>query len=441
MNAVILTSKLVRALLAQGIILMVVCTVRASGENESGANETADINAVDSDVSLAEGLLRYGPAEMSKRFPLKDPEYYLRLDAWLARGSLRTEMAARRSPKALLEHVERTGIHHESCVAGTYTMLAQFNGVYQNQLRVKNKQAFPNAEALADSISVAMNAVNDYLCLMCWERSYHGEIICGQAEWLLHQAKAEFVAKKASEKGGSGKLWATLRHELEFCRGRDGQLASEDWSRSHFDDLSEMEACLKKIRTALKPWNDSGKNYLLTELILLTRDRNYYLYGGAEEPRSTYLIHASKGPLRKSSTGPFESMYVGKCVATFSSGRREILDKNPHCSMPTLEDGSVAWICNVRKNDTPSTAKQSMGVFNQGENHRIKPRGGWVADFRTSNSGASIMSIDEKGEAWIEFYDFEEKKITETYRKGRPEPAKAFHRAYEFFPIDGVSIN
>ena len=198
-----------------------------------------------------------------------------------------------------------------------------------------------------------------------------------------------------------------------------------------------LEACVKTIRQSLKLWTSEGQNYLLTELILLTRDRNLYLYGGVfwiqERPRAISLIHTRQGPMRKEhwSTGLSEQR-TGQIMVTLSSGHREIWDADPFCAIPRINWGSVAWIKNVRKEDTPTNANQRLRVVYAKGDCEIRPRGGWIQEFSWSAyDGVSIASIDGKGETWIEHYDFNQKGITESYQKSGPRPD----------PIPGWAVN
>ncbi len=403
----------------------------------------ADAETDDSDVlraaavnpyerKRADGLLKLGPAEMRKEYDGMNEEIQSRLDAWLSRGSLDTKLAASMSPKALLVHLAKSGIHHDASVASTYGMLRDFSHIYRDQLRLQNEQDFPQAGSLARSIRDAFNAANEFLTEMCKERSYHSDTIWGQSEWLLHQAKPGFAATRAEQPACSAVLWQTLRSELANCRDREGRaVGQEELSRPGEAGKARherLEACLKDIRQALTPWTTEGQNYLLTELILLTRDRDLYLYGDVfgvkEGPRAISLIHTRQGPMRKEewSTGLSEQR-IGQVMVTLSSGHRETWDADPSCAMPQINWGDVAWIKNVRREDTPANANQCLRVVCAKGDCEIKPRGGWIQDFSSYFAeGVSIASIDSKGETWIEHYDFKQKSITESYQKSGPKP-------------------
>ena len=116
-------------------------------------SRAADLEAEDADVlraaavnpyerKLADGLLKLGPAVMQKEYEGRSEEIQSRLDAWLSRGSLDTKLAASMSPKTLLGHLEKSGIHHNASVAATYGMLCDFSHVYRDQLRLQNERDF-----------------------------------------------------------------------------------------------------------------------------------------------------------------------------------------------------------------------------------------------------------------------------------------------------------
>lgn len=415
-------SEMFRKLVTRSVtLLMALCSAATAEPDDADLLRVAAANPRERD--LADGLLKLGPEEMRKKYDI-EPSYHSRLDAWLSRGSLTTKLAVSRSPKALLGHLEKSGISYTSSVAYETWMLCQFSHIYRDQLRLQNERDFPQAGALARSIRDALNAVNGYLHSMCSERSYARDMIWGHSEWLLHQANSGFVSADIGNDVNSTVLWATLRSELLNCRDSEGNLTRGNWDRGHDRDHEMLETCLQEIQQAMKPWNSDGRDYLLTELILLARDRHYYLNGGANRPRAASLIRTRRGPQRKDDgTGETEEKTRGQVMVTLSSGRREIWDADSNCSRPRTSWGSVAWIRNVRQEDTPATADQSLRVVCRNGSYEIKPRGGWIQEFDSYfQDGATIVSIDRKGDTWLERYDFEKKEIVESHRKSAPKP-------------------
>jgi hypothetical protein len=405
------------------LIVMAFVNAVAAEPDDADLRQAVKENAFERD--LADGLLQHGSAKMREKYDGADQsQYHFRLDAWLSRGSLSSKLAATRSPKSLLAYLAKSGINHDACLASEYWMLRQFSHVYRDQLRLLNERDFPRAGAFSRSIRDAMNAVNEYLCFMCSERSHHADMIWGQSEWLLSQAKPVFFAKVSGTAGKPSKLWATLHHELLNCRDGEGKLGRENWGKEHEGDVKKLESCLATIRRALDPWNSDGQDYLLTELILLTRDRNFYLYGGVEVVRAVNLIHTRQGPLRRNDqTMADEKTPIGQVMVTLSSGRREILDADRCCAMPKAAYGEVAWITNVIPTDTPATANHRLQVVGRMGRFQIKTKGGWIQNFHGYlDSGATIVSIDRNGEVWIERYDFAKKAILNSYPQSAPKP-------------------
>ena len=397
-------------------LIVALPTLAADDEPDEELKRLTTANPYERD--LADRLLREGPIR-----EYEGDEYHRsRLDSWLARGSLTVELAASRSPKALLAKLENQGIHHESNVAQEYWMLRQFSHIYRDKLRVVNQRSFRDADGLARSIRQALFAVQDYLSDMCWERSYHRDMIWGQAEWLLHQAKPAFVATAPDVGRESGRLFTLLRRELRDCRDSEGILAREDWGRDHQGDANRLNDCLENVRQALAPWARAGCDYLLTELILVARDRTYYFYGGAERPRAAQLIRVREGPaLPETKYGGRRSL--GQIMVTRSSGHREIWDSSCYCADLRVSWGDVSWIRNVRPADTLKTARHRLAVMSGGKLHEYTPHGGWLIDFDPYvYSGVTTVSIDFAGEIWLERFDKKTGSQIACYKRSAPRP-------------------
>ncbi|MEM7014746.1 MAG: hypothetical protein AAF585_25075 [Verrucomicrobiota bacterium] len=331
------------------------------------------------DRDLADRILRKGALAEFEAYET----YPNRLDSWLARGNLTKEFAASGSPKTLLAKLAREGVSAAAAVQHETWIQRQFSHVYRDQLRISNRGRFENADALAGSIRDALGAIDLYHDSMISDRFYGEDMIWGHAEWLLFKTKPEFIAANPNSARLSGELYDTLVLELQNVRDSSGNLAKADLGRFQHNDEANLKTCIRRLEDPLGFWTKDGQDFLLAELILATRDRHHYYYGGSERPRSATLIHTREA--RRQS---------GKVMLTFSTGRREVWDSSPNCASPSVWYDAAFWI-------RQRGGRQLLKRYHDGEIQEFKPMGTNIRDYDQT----TIVSADESGDVWIEKFD------------------------------------
>lgn len=413
--------------LGTGIIAMT-CLLGTAGSSTATPEEKKSLPELSSkEISL----LTMPPEESRlaekvwKEGPQRDyPEiegHPKRLDSWLALGGMTAAQAGLQSPTALLEKLGREGIHHGACVASEYWMLSQFSIAYWLELRSVNQRQFRDADRASSSIRRAFLTIDTMMCQLADERSYHAEMIWGQSEWLLHQAKPEFLANHGQNREFGQIPLSTLKKELADCRDRSGFPCGSLLRRESQEEGVLIEKAIEAVSRCLESWTPAGKDYLLTEFILVVRDRDRYYYGGPPTPRRIEVL--GKRHYQVPETNWIGTQDIGKIMVTLSQGHREIWDASPDCSMPKISWADVSWVKNVKPGDTPANARQSLRVVRKGITSDVHPKGGFILDFGGYvESGASVVSADAQGGVWLERFNLDASEPIARFSLLEPPP-------------------
>lgn len=416
--------RLTRALLACAIWLspvhMPTCIAAPpaqGGMPELTAGEAALLADPGETRRLAEKVWKEGP----QRDYQEIANHPRRLDSWLALGGMNAGLAARYSQPTLLAKLERDGINRYDCVATEAWMLGQFSISYWLNLRSVNQQRFRDADRASASIRKALWLIDEEMGCLTSDRSYTREMVWGQAEWLLHQAKPGFIFTRRPDRDYGRIPLSALRKELEDCRDASGAPCWTNLQRDLSEDGVRIDKTVRELSRCLESWTPAGKDYLLTEFLLVVRDRYRYYYGGTPVPRGIQVL--GKLVYQNPASYGDQSTRIGKVMVTLSQGHREIWDPSPDCSMAKISWSDVSWVKNAKPGDTPATAKQWLRVIKDGISHDLHPRGGFILDFEGFvGSGASVLSADADGGIWLERFDLKSNEVIERYSLLKPPP-------------------
>jgi hypothetical protein len=225
---------------------------------------------------------------------------------------------------------------------------------------------------------------------------------------LLLQSKPGFLASTRPVREYGRIPLRLLGEELRNCRDASGALCRTDLGRDHSMDEENALRALAEVDRCLAGWTPAGKDYLLTELLLVVRDRWTYYYGGSPRPRAVQLLGTGRSPAGS-----------GRIMVTLSQGHREIWDPSPDCSSPKIAWSDVSWIRSSK------AGGQSLRLVKQGRILDFKPKGGRIIDHDGfAHSGITILSEDEEGGVWLQRFSLETRKPLETFstRDKLPDP-------------------